>query len=168
MGRVPATGKRLMCFAARRLPSGIVPDENTGRLTGQAARPGFYWVTKTATNARGSSSREFEIVICDRIALTPTIGWNSWNCFAGAVDAEKVRAQAPAMGPGLSTTAGPSACTQRLVDTLPDRRRATAATVSERDARLGPWRKAPESGVSGARARFMAGAAPAFILRMAF
>jgi alpha-galactosidase len=37
------------------------------------------------------------IVVGDQIALTPPMGWNSWNCFARAVSDAKVRAAADAM-----------------------------------------------------------------------
>src|SRR5581483_661551 len=37
------------------------------------------------------------IKIGDQVCLTPPMGWNSWNCFAGAVDQDKVSAQAEAM-----------------------------------------------------------------------
>jgi alpha-galactosidase len=33
----------------------------------------------------------------DTIALTPPMGWNSWNCWACAIDDQKVRASAKAM-----------------------------------------------------------------------
>ena len=32
-----------------------------------------------------------------QIGLTPTMGWNSWNCFAGSVTEEKVKAAADTM-----------------------------------------------------------------------
>ncbi|MCX6698026.1 MAG: hypothetical protein NTV84_10875, partial [Methanoregula sp.] len=40
---------------------------------------------------------DFKIVVGDQIALTPALGWNSWNCFANAVDDSKVRSAADAM-----------------------------------------------------------------------
>jgi alpha-galactosidase len=50
-----------------------------------------------AKNVLGSSTRQFRIVVGDQIALTPALGWNSWNCFADAVDDSKVRSAADAM-----------------------------------------------------------------------
>jgi alpha-galactosidase len=38
-----------------------------------------------------------KIVLGDKITLTPPLGWNSWNCFAGAVDDGKIRAAADTM-----------------------------------------------------------------------
>src|SRR5262249_217307 len=37
------------------------------------------------------------IIVGDEIALTPPMGWNSWNCWAAAVDQEKVLASAKTM-----------------------------------------------------------------------
>ena len=54
-------------------------------------------VTLQAKNALGTAERKFKIVCGETIALTPPMGWNSWNCFAGAVTDEKVRAAADAM-----------------------------------------------------------------------
>ena len=49
-------------------------------------------------NARGSAKRELTIVGGQhKLALTPPMGWNSWNCWAGAVSDAKVRAAADAM-----------------------------------------------------------------------
>ena len=36
-------------------------------------------------------------MVGEQIALTPPMGWNSWNCFAHAVDDTKVCAAADAM-----------------------------------------------------------------------
>jgi alpha-galactosidase len=50
-----------------------------------------------AQNAFGTAEKPFRIVVGDQIALTPPMGWNSWNCFAGAVSEEKVKSAADAM-----------------------------------------------------------------------
>lgn len=86
-----------MTFSAKNLPSGIVLDEKTGRLTGSISQSGEYNVTLRATNDLGSAERGFKIVVGSTIAMTPPMGWNSWNCWAGAVDDQKVRAAADAM-----------------------------------------------------------------------
>jgi alpha-galactosidase len=54
-------------------------------------------VTFVARNAVGETRREFKIVCGPQIGLTPAMGWNSWNCFAGAVTADKIKAAADAM-----------------------------------------------------------------------
>jgi len=48
-------------------------------------------VTLGAKNAKGKVEKQLRIVCGDRIALTPPMGWNSWNCFAHEVSADKVK-----------------------------------------------------------------------------
>jgi alpha-galactosidase len=50
-----------------------------------------------AHNALGDASRPLKIIAGVGIALTPPMGWNSWNCFGGAVSQAKVEAAADAM-----------------------------------------------------------------------
>ena len=114
---IPATGERPMKFSARNLPGALKLDSQTGRITGSLPKaisapanvkgvyfllhpmqvPGNYVVTLQARNAKGSASKKFKIAIGDQIALTPPMGWNSWNCFADAVSEEKVKSAADAM-----------------------------------------------------------------------
>jgi alpha-galactosidase len=94
---IPATGDRPMQFAAEGLPAGLTLDAETGIITGSVAERGEYMVTLRAKNSLGENERKFKIICGDKIALTPPLGWNSWNCFAGAVDDAKVRSAADAM-----------------------------------------------------------------------
>ena len=86
-----------MTFAAEKLPDGLKLDESTGQITGKIDQPGEFVVTLSAKNDKGTDQKSLKIVIGDRIALTPPLGWNSWNCWAGAVDQEKVLHSAQAM-----------------------------------------------------------------------
>jgi alpha-galactosidase len=43
------------------------------------------------------AEKEFRIIVGDQIALTPPMGWNSWNCWAESVDQEKVLRSARAL-----------------------------------------------------------------------
>jgi alpha-galactosidase len=86
-----------MKFAADNLPDGLNLNETTGRITGKVEKEGKYEVTLRATNDKGSNEKKLRIVIGDAIALTPPLGWNSWNSWAKDVDAEKVLASAKAM-----------------------------------------------------------------------
>ena len=88
--RIPATGVRPMTFSAKGLPRGLKLDAAKGIITGKARRKGEYKVTLTATNALGSDSRVLRIVIGDQIALTPPLGWNSWNCWGNTVSQELI------------------------------------------------------------------------------
>ncbi len=94
---IAASGERPMTFAAEGLPAGIDLDTQTGILTGTTPAAGEYRVNLTARNARGSATRGLRIVAGERLALTPPMGWNSWNCFAGAVTQERIASAAEAM-----------------------------------------------------------------------
>jgi len=94
---IAATGQRPMIFQAYHLPAGLQLDPQTGRISGSIQKAGTYSVTLRAKNSLGAASRKFKIVVGDEIALTPPMGWNSWNCFAGAVSEDKVKVAADAM-----------------------------------------------------------------------
>ncbi|MDP4208220.1 MAG: NPCBM/NEW2 domain-containing protein [Bacteroidota bacterium] len=94
---VAATGDRPMTFSAKGLPKGLKLDPQTGIITGSLTKAGTYEVTLGAKNAKGVAEKKLRIVCGDRIALTPPMGWNSWNCFAQEVSADKVKRAADAM-----------------------------------------------------------------------
>ncbi len=94
---IPATGERPMRFSADKLPRGLRLDATTGRITGSFARRGEWRVQLRAANAHGEARRDFKIVCGDTLALTPPMGWNSWNVFVRNPDDAKVRAAADAM-----------------------------------------------------------------------
>ncbi|PTX90947.1 NPCBM/NEW2 domain-containing protein [Opitutus sp. ER46] len=95
--QIPATGERPMRFSADGLPAGLTLDAATGRITGHVAAGGTYRVTLRATNARGTDAQPLRIEIGETIALTPAMGWNSWNCWGVSVSQEKVLASARAL-----------------------------------------------------------------------
>ena len=93
---IPATGQRPITFTAEGLPKGLKLDPRSGRITGRVKKAGEYTVRLTATNALGSDVRDLRIVIGDRLALTPPMGWNSWNCWGHDVTQEDIQAAADA------------------------------------------------------------------------
>lgn len=95
--RVPATGDRPMKFTAEGLPEGASIDSDSGQISGSVTKAGEYPIKLRATNDKGSVKGDFKLVVGDKLALTPPMGWNSWNCFAEAVDEQKVKAAADAM-----------------------------------------------------------------------
>ena len=86
-----------MTFSASGLPAGLSLNRDTGIITGAVPERGSYPVTLTAANAHGKAERGWRLEVGDTIALTPPMGWNSWNCFAHAVSDKKIRQAADAM-----------------------------------------------------------------------
>jgi len=89
--QVAATGKRPMKFSAYQLPDGLSIDEETGMITGSLTKRGRYYIVVRADNELGGDFRRVRIEVGDQIALTPPMGWNSWNCWGVSVDERKVR-----------------------------------------------------------------------------
>lgn len=98
---IMATGQRPMKFEASGLPDGLKLDQTTGFITGKATTKGEYKVLLKATNDKGCDEKEVLFKIGDEIALTPPMGWNSWNCWGLSVDDEKVRDAARMMNDKL-------------------------------------------------------------------
>ncbi len=94
--RVPVTGDRPVRVAAEGLPEGLSIDPATGIITGKVNKAGDYPVRLIASNDKGSDTARFLIRAGDLLALTPPMGWNSWNVWGLSVDAEKVKAAADA------------------------------------------------------------------------
>ncbi len=86
-----------MSFDVVDLPEGLKVDAATGQITGSIKNVGEYKVTLRATNKLGTSEKAFKIVVGDKIALTPPMGWSSWNCWGDAVSQDKVLSSARAM-----------------------------------------------------------------------
>lgn len=90
--RIPATGEGPLRFAARNLPAELTLDPDTGLITGRIRAAGTSVVQLEVRGPRGSDRRELKIVAApQKLALTPPLGWNSWNVWARAVDAAKIR-----------------------------------------------------------------------------
>jgi len=94
---IPATGDRPMTFSADGLPTGLQLDAATGRISGAVKMPGEHLVTLHATNALGSAEKPFRIVVGEEIALTPPMGWNSYNCWGVTITQDRALRAARAM-----------------------------------------------------------------------
>lgn len=100
---IPATGSLPLRYSARDLPAGLSVNATDGRITGTITdrTPRAYQVTVSVSNSLGTVHRELRIVVGDEIALTPPMGWNSWNCWARVVDADKLLKTARSMAERL-------------------------------------------------------------------
>ena len=97
--QIPASGDGPLTFSARNLPDGLELDSATGIITGALAREGRTEVP-ISVKARDRKMSNAVITIVggkDALALTPPLGWNSWNVWGGNVTAEHVRAAADGM-----------------------------------------------------------------------
>ena len=91
--RIPCSGERPIAFAVDNLPPGLVLDSATGIVTGTAPAGGHpVELTFRATNKHGEASRRFTLAVGDAIALTPPMGWTSWNLCGRKVTQEIVQA----------------------------------------------------------------------------
>ena len=91
------SGQRPMTLVVTPLPAGLTFDPATGAFGGALEKPGDYELQVVATNAAGSARGKLRIVVGDHIALTPPMGWSSWNCWGAGVSQEKVLSSARAM-----------------------------------------------------------------------
>jgi alpha-galactosidase len=100
---VPASGECPMSYQAEKLPAGLRIDSETGAITGKLLKAGKYPIVLHATNSKGEARRIFKIIVGDRIALTPPMGWCSWNCMDSSITQEKIlRAARLMVSSGLS------------------------------------------------------------------
>jgi len=88
---IAATGQRPMTFSAKNLPKGLKLDGTTGMFSGSIEKPGTYRLMLYAKNELGSAEREFRIVVGDKLALTPPMGWNSWNGWGDLVTQQNIK-----------------------------------------------------------------------------
>jgi hypothetical protein len=92
--RLAVSGARPLEFSAGTLPAGLQLDPRTGILTGSLSTEGEFTFTATAANSAGKASAKFTVVCGDRLALTPPMGWNSYDAFGDNVVESEVRSNA--------------------------------------------------------------------------
>ncbi|MCK5766635.1 MAG: NPCBM/NEW2 domain-containing protein, partial [Bacteroidales bacterium] len=95
--KIPATGERPIKFSVKGLPQGLTVFEETGLIRGKTPANGTYEVTLIAENELGKDEKKFKIIVGQGLALTPPLGWNSWNVWGLSVDQQKVKIAASAM-----------------------------------------------------------------------
>ncbi len=91
------SGERPMKITADRLPEGLALNPDNGSLSGSIDHPATIRFTVKAENAHGTATQEFTLKVGNQIALTPPMGWNSWNCWGLSVSQEKVMSSAQAI-----------------------------------------------------------------------
>ena len=94
--RFGISGEKPIKVTADQLPAGLKLTEE-GVLSGSIDKAGDLAFTVTAENAKGRAQQQFTLKVGQKIALTPPMGWNSWNCWALSVSQEKVMSSAQAL-----------------------------------------------------------------------
>ncbi|MFA6450208.1 MAG: NPCBM/NEW2 domain-containing protein [bacterium] len=95
---IPATGKKPLTYSAKNLPDGLSLDAKTGIISGALKSDGETVVELSVAGPAGSAKRKLTIVGGkDKLALTPPMGWNSWNVWGLSVTDKKVRDAADVM-----------------------------------------------------------------------
>jgi alpha-galactosidase len=95
---IPASGDGPLVFAAKNLPAGVTLDPASGLISGSLERDGRTVVDVTVSGPTGKATGQITIVGGEHmLALTPPLGWNSWNAWGGTVTADRVRASADGM-----------------------------------------------------------------------
>lgn len=94
---IPVSGLLPLHFSADKLPHGIGFNRRTGVFTGTLKHPGNYLVTVKVSNKLGSTKESIHIVTGTKIALTPPMGWNSYDYYGDRVDEAEVLANAKYM-----------------------------------------------------------------------
>jgi alpha-galactosidase len=94
---VSATGQAPLKFEATGLPSGLTLDATSGAISGTTPAEASYPITVTVSNGSGSATRTLTLNAGSPLALTPPMGWNSYDSFIAAVKESDVVDAAKAM-----------------------------------------------------------------------
>ncbi len=95
--KIPATGQKPLFYTVNNLPEGLLLDANTGIITGSISTKGIYNTKIIVKNKIATATKKFIIKVGKGTALTPPMGWNSWNCWGLSISDAKVKASAQAM-----------------------------------------------------------------------
>ena len=94
---IAVTGERPLTWQVTGLPDGLAVDAD-GIIRGTAPdEPSTIALGVHVANENGEIDESVELCIGGTLALTPPMGWNSWNVYGTDVTAEVVMAMADAM-----------------------------------------------------------------------
>ncbi len=94
---VPVAGERPMNIEIEGLPEHLTFDADSGTILGLTENPGEYPFVIRAKNRKGRDEKEVRLIVGSKLALTPPLGWNSWNCWGKEVREENIKDAARAM-----------------------------------------------------------------------
>lgn len=95
--RFGVSGDKPIKYSAENLPEGLALNPDNGALSGKIDKVGSYTFTVKARNAKGEAAQRFTLRVGSKIALTPPMGWNSWNCWGLSVTQDRVMSSAKAL-----------------------------------------------------------------------
>jgi len=95
--KIPATGQKPIKYSVENLPKGLQLNSQNGVISGSISKAGDYKMVFVASNALGTDKKEFTVSCGNLLALTPPMGWNSWNCWGLTISDEKLKASAKAL-----------------------------------------------------------------------
>jgi alpha-galactosidase len=82
---IPATGQEPLTFSAEGLPTGLQLDGATGIITGSLQTEGTTPVKIHVRNDQGTTDETLNLVAGGKLALTPPLGWNSYDGYGDSV-----------------------------------------------------------------------------------
>ena len=88
---VAVTGKRPLKITVKGLPAGLSFNEKTGIIRGIPEKRGNYYIRLRVKNSLRSSQRTLRILVGDTLALTPPMGFLSWNVIEGLISETVVK-----------------------------------------------------------------------------
>lgn len=94
--RIPVVGEDVRVRVGN-LPDGVTFDARTRVLRGRIAAAGDCSLEIVAENAHGTAKKVLTVRVGEKIALTPPMGFNSWNCYQMHVTQEKMKRAADAL-----------------------------------------------------------------------
>ena len=89
--KIPATSSGALRFEASGLPKGLALDHTNGIIHGRVEQAKRTRVVLKAIGKHSSAHRVLFIDGTGTLALTPPMGWNSWNVWGTKVTAQHVR-----------------------------------------------------------------------------
>ena len=92
-----ASGSGPLRYEVDPLPPGLRFDEKSGRFTGRFKQAGRHTLNVHLSGPGGKAKDQIVIHCGSRLAMTPPMGWNSWNGWAVSVSQEKMLAAARGM-----------------------------------------------------------------------
>ena len=94
---IPATGQSPLTFSATGLPAGLTIAASTGIISGTTPAAGSIRSTSRSTNRPAARRATYTLVSGNTLALTPPMGWNSYDSFGASVTEQEMIDEAMAV-----------------------------------------------------------------------